>query len=290
MVRCYQELSEEYGDAAEGICADQYFRSTEVRKHFSIWKAKKKNINLDRIRKRHGYRGERLHEITGKIILENSEVMARKVSRMAKSDFTKKARKIAPGRRLTFPELDDVFPGRSVFIKKAAVNGRLISENLRQELGRKLRQSMREKGLTARAGVTAGRVRRDLIEDFEKKVHDVFESYTKKDPRIGMPPNVHTIAVTEARSAVNEIKEKYTKKLIDANGLKGRKRWIHNASLSKVPRRHHMALDGKEIEMDAKFKVKGPGGTVMMSRPHDPNAPIGEIASCNCDIEYLVSE
>ena len=114
-----------------------------------------------------------------------------------------------------------------------------------------------------------------------------------------MPTNVHAIAVTEFRSTVGAINEAYTDKLMEKNpDLTVRVQWIHNRSLSKEPRPGHVAMDGKMVKKGEYFRVpvyekKGKrwlrtGNYVLMRRPHDPDAPPGQVIQCNCDAKYIV--
>ena len=251
-------------------------------------------INFDRLKNRYSYKKERLSSITTKIIEENQKRITNKVARMTKEQMDISFRKLGKKeKRMTFPKIEDVFPGRTILARKAAEKGKLISDTFRNELGADIRQAMKKHPMTYKRGRTAGRVNRDLIDLVEIKISDRFDSYTQKDPRYKRPSNIRQIAVTEVRSAVSDIKEKYIEKLIDTNNLIAKKRWIHNKSLSKVPRRGHMELDQVTIDKDDKFKVKVfKKNTVVrtdyMSRPHDPLAHADQNISCNCDVDYIV--
>lgn len=263
-----------------------------------VEKAKKKSrqkINRDRLRKKYGYTGEKLSEITAKILEENQQTVARKVARLTKAQLDAAAKRTKAGKKITFPTIEDVFPGRQIGVLKAAEKGKLIAQTLRDDLSRDLRAAMKDNAMTVSRGSAASRISPKLIEDVEKRFEKKFNEYTKKDPKFKVPSNVHAIAVTEVRSAVTDMKAQYVKKLIDTNGLSVMKRWIHNRSLSKEPRRGHVKMDREQIAYKDSFNVPlyKSGiqvGSTLMSRPHDPNAPAVQVINCNCDIEYWVRE
>ena len=180
-----------------------------------------------------------------------------------------------------------------------------MTDALKSELDKQLRTILkdykdRKKPVyIVRRGAKAGRINPQVIGDFEKRIMNTFTNYTKKDKRYGVPSNIHTIAVTEVRSTVSEIKEQYNQRLLEKNKdkLKMFKRWIHNRSLSKEPRPHHEQMNGRTIEGSKEFavrrKIKKKGkwvqiGWTRMKRPHDPSAPKDQVISCNCDVDYFM--
>lgn len=251
-------------------------------------------INFDRLKNRYGYKKERLSSITAKIIEENQKRVQNKVARMTKKQMDVSFRRLGKKeKRMTFPKLEDVFPGRTILARKSAEKGKLISDTFRNELGADIRRAMKENPLTYERGISAGRVSRKLIDDVEAKITKRFDSYTQKDPRFKRPSNIRQIAITETRSAVTDIKEKYIEKLIDTNNLVSKKRWKHNRSLSKEPRQGHQELDMVTIDKKDSFDVnvykKGViVRTDKMSRPHDPLANVDQVVACNCDVDYFV--
>jgi hypothetical protein len=196
-------------------------------------------------------------------------------------------------------------PPRALSVLKAAESGKMITETLRDSLTRDLRQTLDEFSATGKdsyvrqAGKTAGRINPQLVKQFEEKIQGKFNSYTKRDKSLGMPVDVHRIAVTEVRSAINNTKKLYIDKVLEKNpDIEARKKWIHNKALSKEPRRGHMQLNNKTVGINDLFKVpnykmqKGKmrlTGHDMMKHPHDVNAPADQIIQCNCDWDIIVS-
>ncbi len=241
-----------------------------------------------------------------KIISNNVESVSRAVSRISNDNYKKQFKKYRrEGRRFVLPNIQEVIPKRSVFTRKGAERGVLLTDALKTELDKQLRliltdfKGRKQPVYIIRRGVKAGRINPAVIGDFEKRIVQTFTNYTKKDKRYGVPSNVHTIAVTEVRSTISDIKETYNQTLLAKNRDKLRmfKRWIHNKSLSKEPRPHHQQMEGRTIEGSKAFavrhKIKKKGrwiqiGWTKMMRPHDPTAPADQVISCNCDLDYFM--
>lgn len=241
-----------------------------------------------------------------KIIANNTEAVSRAVGRISNDSYKKQFKKYRTReRRFVLPDVGEVVPKRSVFTRKGAERGVLLTDALKTELDKQLRTILkdykdRKKPVyIVRRGAKAGRINPQVIGDFEKRIMNTFTNYTKKDKRYGIPSNIHTIAVTEVRATVSEIKEQYNQRLLEKNKdkLKMFKRWIHNRSLSKEPRPHHEQMNGRTIEGSKEFavrrKVKKKGrwvqiGWTRMKRPHDPSAPADQVISCNCDVDYFM--
>jgi hypothetical protein len=205
------------------------------------------------------------------------------------------------GGRLVLPTPSGVLPTKKVIVEQAKATGRLMSKTLRDNLKKKMVKTLQEfvdKKKTpyeTKRGELRGKMNPALIDAFEEKIREAFLGYTKKDARVGMPPNIHTIAVTEMRSAVNLAKRNYADKLKANNPhLKLYKRWRHNNWLVMEPRPGHQKLNGKELPYNKPFdvevykKVRGRyirTGSVKMMHPHDGSAPLSEVVNCQCDFE-----
>jgi len=267
-------------------------------------------VHIKRLEEKYGkdnIKGKKYQEILSTVIDQNTTNINNKVARLNSTEWEKSLRKITPKeKKFVIPDIRDVLPKRTIHLRKVAEQGKFISGTLRDKLTQNLRSIMTEfetktgePSFIRRRGITAGRINPKLIGVFEKQTKQVFENYVKRDKKLGMPKNIHTIAVTEVRSSINEIKNSYTDQLIKENPeIQSRKRWIHNTMLSKKPRRGHKMIDGQVVPFNEMFKVprykqlKGKQvrvGTTLMSHPHDPNAPIDQIIGCNCDFDIIVS-
>lgn len=256
---------------------------------------------LDWIKERYGWHGGNLQLLYRDIILYNTEKIARAVARIAHKNMKETAKKYGTGeKRMIIPAVDDVLPKRSVFIRKAAERGKLLSDSLRAQLNKELRNVIKEiddKGIpkyTYRRGQKAGRINPKVVKMFEDSIKDVFKKYTVKDRSIGIPRNIHHIAVTEVRSTINDIKNRYVTKFAQVNpDVIVMKRWVHNAYLSKSPkwiRKGHAAVDGVVVPLGKKFLVMNDKTKEKewINYPHDPNAAPEQVIGCNCDVEYIV--
>lgn len=212
------------------------------------------------------------------------------------------SRPTMPQRKYVIPEIVSIMPTREEFNARSVAQVDGISGTLRTALTEKLRDSVntfvsRFKEPT----YVRRRISSNLEKEFEQNIRSVFTSYIKKDPRVEMPGNVHTIAVTEVRTAIGFMKERVAQKIRQENpGISPKKTWIHNPGLSKKPeyiRPGHAAVHKKTIGIDEYFNVpvyisiggrKTRIGMTQMRHPHDVNADADQVIGCHCDCEYSV--
>lgn len=268
-------------------------------------------IYLDRLRKKYDgvkVSGNVYSDLVKQIIEENTRTVQNKVLKVSNEKFSIQAKKYrAREIRLVLPDLSDLLPKRSISVRKAAEKGDLIRDTLRDSLTKSLRDSLNtfsektgEQTFVTRRGALAGRINKKLIEGFEKDITQVFSNYVKRDKTFGMPKNIHTIAVTETRSTINEIKKSYVSRFLEKNpNIEIRKKWIQNKSLAKESRKGHTSVDGTIVKFGDFFKVprykmiKGvlkKIGVTLMEHPHDPRAPLDQVISCNCDYDIIVTK
>lgn len=70
-----------------------------------------------------------------------------------------------------------------------------------------------------------------------------------------------------------------------------RKKWRHSGSRNNNARRNHVAMDGKVVDKDKPFELKGAdGSTYYPMYPRDPSLPVGETANCHCLDEPVVDD
>jgi hypothetical protein len=242
----------------------------------------------------------------GKIIAANHQSVANAVGRVKVGRVKDSVRRLGGAwRTMVLPNLQDVLPKRSVFIRKGAERGKLLTDDLRTRLSGDLRRVLLDfstkTGLPTfvrRQGEAKGQINEDLVKEFRKQIVATFEGYTKIDPEIGVPRNINAIAITETRSTINDIKHTYYTRLAEKNpGIVVKKRWEHHPSLSKEPRPGHADVDKRELEIDDLFEVpeymktkdgwEPTGGFILMAYPHDPNSGPEDVINCHCDITFL---
>jgi hypothetical protein len=247
-------------------------------------------LDLSRIRKKYNYSSGDYQRLIQRIVANNTVNMQNKAERISLSRLRDINKRLPKTEKNFIVPKDIQFP-RDIQAKKAVERGDLISKELHDRIGLELRRKLAEftpktgEGTyVRRRGSQAGTINPRLISEFEDSLNKTFESYTKTDSRYGMPTNVHAIAVTEFRSAVNEYKSVYMERFIAANpDTRITKVWQHNKSLSREPRENHMRLNGVRKAWDESFDM---GNGIRMRHPHDPQGPPGEIINCNCD--YLI--
>lgn len=265
-------------------------------------------IYLNRLAKKYGInpnnvKGANYQTLMNDILARNTKNIAETTAKLSDEHWTKSLGKVSTKeKRFILPDISEVLPENQIFIKKTAESGQLITNTLRDRLSKDLNDALNEfktkqtdeQAFVRRRGTKAGTINPKVIDLFQEKIIETFENYTKKDPRFGIPSNIKTIAVTEARSAINDIKESYTNDLVEKNpDIRMRKKWIQNRSLSKVPRQGHGVVNGTSVDKNEKFLVPlfNKDGqlieTTPMERPHDPNARLEQVIGCNCDVEYF---
>src|SRR5271157_481803 len=227
-------------------------------------------IHVDRLAKNYkippgGWTGAPYRELIKQIIANNSQNIQNKVVRMSKDHWDKALKKIEKKeKRFIMPDVSSTLPQRAVYIRKAAEKGNLIGDTMRDALTKNLKDALNkftpktnEPTYLRRRGEKAGTINPKVIKDFEKNIRATFENYVKKDKILGVPSNVRTIAVTEVRSSVNEIKGQYVHQLLQKNpDLESVKLWIHNRSMSVEPRRGHQEVAVSSQKVPLKFNQK----------------------------------
>lgn len=275
-------------------------------------------IHLDRLKKKYGWTGSKYNALVSKIIMEQDIMISRRVAELHKNRLLVEGKKAAKrtGSNIEVPNVTDVLPKRSVFLRKAATRGELMMDALRDRLTSNLRKAVTEyldkgkESMQYRQGERRGRIKPELVDDFEKVISSTFSDYVHRKPNTPYPSNIHTIAVTEVNSAISLIKHRYTERLLQVNKGKlfVKKTWRQHPELSKEPRPGHRSVDGKSVAMNEAFSIpvyqrigtikSGPnrgrprwkrtGQYVQMQFPHDPNGPADEVIGCHCNVDYVV--
>lgn len=258
---------------------------------------------LDHFVKKYGWRGHKYRALMSKIIAHNSEHVARAIGRLTNENYSKAVKKISTKeRRFIVPDVQEVLPKRSVFIRKGADRGWLLTDSIRTQLSKDLREAMKvvtpktgEARFIKRRGRGAGRVSPKIIKEFEARLSETFKGYVAPDKKIGVPRNIHHIAVTEMRSVADDIKYKYASTFTKRNpDVVMKKRWVHNTYLSKAVkwiRKGHDEINGDTVGLHDKFMVRNDqtGAFDEMLHPHSPGAPAEQVIGCHCDVEYFAA-
>jgi len=240
---------------------------------------------------------KKYEKIIQQVFANNNKTTNKKIVKITNQQYKEQLKKLGKEKAKTIklPDINTIVSEDAELLRRSKKSSKQISDTLRSQLERDLRNTLKEfdstgeKRIEIQRGKATGKINPKLIESFQSKIKQTFESRTKRDKKLGTSPYVKGIAVTEVRSTINSLKQKYNEKLLEENpNLEMTKTWLHNRSLSEVPRKSHMAMNGIVIPVKEKFEVGRDDGSGKdyMARPHDPTAPLGQICNCNCDIVF----
>lgn len=254
---------------------------------------------IDRLLKRlkpKGFKGNNFGETIENVMADSRLEVAQKTAGKAQAQWESVLKRIGlEPDTIRMPTTPDLILDEELYRVNALKRGKLVSKNLKEMISEDLRATLRdfltskpgEPTMLKRIGSKAGAMNPALVDAFHDRISRTFEGYTGRNPA-----NIRAIAITETRSAVNEIKMDYMRKLVrhSMGKLNVVKVWIHNPRLSKQPRKNHAAVNRVERPLEHPFKVPdGYGGFTAMDRPHDPKAPAGQVINCNCDVVFRAS-
>lgn len=241
--------------------------------------------------KKYGFNGKNFGDVLQRLVAENKLSTAKKMSNEQKTAWENATKKLGfKPKEVVIPKTSQIIPAENMFLREAAKRGKLMADNMRQTVSNDLRRTIQEfinneklPAFIRPTGTKAGTINPKLIESFAQRMKKTFENYVKRDPKIGAPANIRSLAITATRETVSSIKAQYARTVADENrgSMKVFKMWVHNPFLSVNPRKTHMRMNAKAVPLDGMFKVKNEdGGTDLMDRPHDPNAPAGQVIGC----------
>lgn len=246
------------------------------------------------LKNKYGWTGDKYRGLMGNIVQENYTKISNVVLTADKRRFKKDLQSILPKRdekTAIIPDVSNVIR-RSPTIRKAADRGKLMENSMREELRKIVKRGLLDQNITT----TKGTVRKSIAKSVEKQMNAYFENYVKKSPEFGMPKNIHSIAVTETRGVINQVRKEYLSRGLAGNpNIRIVKYWVHNSSLSKTSRHGHIKINGQKREFDEQFDipiykmVKGRPvyvNTIKADHPHDPRLPAEEVITCNCETKY----
>ena len=252
---------------------------------------------LDRLKRRYGWTGGSLAELVRSIAVSGASMASEAAGKVQAATLRESARRAGASLsgNLLLPPMEGSSIAFQAVLKKAAQDGDLITDTLREKLQTALRKELAafyaKPGAKLERGEARGRLDLKAVDEFERAVRRTLEPYCR---RLGKPApsNCRTIAETEVRSAHSQAKHAYAEAVQQANQSRAKivKRWIWRPELSRVePRDNHGAINGQVVGIGDRFKVPLlKGGYVMMSHPHDPTAPAGEVINCHCECDYVV--
>ena len=251
-------------------------------------------MDSKKLRSKYGYRGDnmtgkRYNNLVKDILKENSVQISESVLTTDQRRFKNNMKEMLPKTRknkiLVLPNVSNVVRKSSSIIK-AADRGEVVMQNRRDDIRKIITRVMLENNITTKQGT----VSKAITLKIEKELKTYFETYTKNTPPYGVPKNLHTIAVTEGRYQINNIRLEYMKELNVTAGQDDfvmQKAWKHNVSLSKQARHNHADIMKQGwIGIDESFVLVGEYGRYEIQTPHDIKLPPGEFIGCNCEAVY----
>lgn len=253
-------------------------------------------IHLDRIKEKYGWKGHNYRVLMSAIIADNAQRVHNSVAQVDHKILENQMKKITTKeKKLNLPRLSDVIKPQSQWTRKGADRGKLITDNLKDKLSKNLRTILDKPEYMRQRGRLTGTLKDQALLDLRETMKQTFKNYTKVDPTIGIPKNIKAIVSTELRSVVNQTKDEYNRKLLQANpDIVIMKKWIHNGNVwgSKdyIPRRYHKQLHGETIPYADNFKIKDEKTKKIyhVPYPHYETLPPEQVINCNCELQTIV--
>lgn len=239
-----------------------------------------------RLKKKYGWIGNKYQELISKILIENHSKISKLVLNSDKKQFEKNLKIINKSyKNVKLPEPEKIINQSKII--KSAESGKLLTKTFRNEFRKTITKTLEEN----KVFTMTGKITKSISQKMQKSLTEFYSGYTEKNPKYKMPTNLKAIATTETRFILNNARQEYVKR-INAETNKDAiivKRWVHNHSLSDLPRNWHIRLSRKKaIGMDALFNYKNDKGQIFhASYPHDPKLPASENINCNCELEYF---
>ena len=113
-------------------------------------------IYLDRLKKKYkkgSVTGSKYKNLIEEIMVENSKRLDSSLLKITDDHYKKQNKKIKKvEKRFRLPDLEEVIPRKTIGVKKAAEKGSLITDDLRDKLSLRLKETLKQKGVERRAG------------------------------------------------------------------------------------------------------------------------------------------
>ena len=232
-------------------------------------------------------------ELASLIIEDNHKRITTKVAKINNDVFSaERARVTRKEKAVATPPLSDLLPAHVEAIKSKE-KGKWMSDNLKSRITSDLRTILDKPEYQRTRGKLTGTLKEQAILDFQNKIKETFENYTKTDPKYGVPSNIRNIAVTEVRTVANHARDIYMDQLLKRNkDIFITKTFVHNDRASKNARPHHKELNGVTIPKSSRFLMynRETGRTYRFMYPHDESLPAEETIGCSCEVQYRIEK
>lgn len=229
------------------------------------------------LKSKYNWTGKSYRVLMGKIVKEANKNIAQTVLKYDKKKYEKVAPKTKRGKKLIMPDVSVIIKN-SPTVLKAATQGELLANSLREKLRKDIKRTLLKYNITT----TNGLINKTILKKMEKQVAKTFASHKKAK----QPNNIKTIATTETMNVINNVRFEYAKavsKEAKQNGFTLKKKWVHNPKLSKEPRPLHITLGETEpIGINDWFVIDGKKALT----PHDSRLPAEETINCHCELDF----
>lgn len=237
--------------------------------------------------KKYGWNGRNISDLMQKIVVQNRTKTAEAVLLSDRRRFETNLKAVEPKyqeKKIVIPNVGNIIR-KSPTIIKAAEQGKLITDTLRERIRKDVKAAMLDNGINNKNGT----VNKNVTKSLRAKLNKTFDDYTKKDPTFKKPSNIEAIAVTETRTVMNTVRNEYAREVSQStqkDGFVMVKTWKHNRSPGGMPRASHQALDGVTIGIDDVFKIVDEKQTYFCEHPHSPLLPASMVICCRCELLY----
>lgn len=239
------------------------------------------------LKKKYGWTGQKYQDLITKILVENHKKISDRVMYSDKKRFERNLKLISPKRdekRIKLPDPEKIVKYSQVI--KSAQSGHLLTKTFKNRLRDTITKTLEENKLFTKKGA----VSKTIAKKVKKNLELLYNDYTAKNPKTGIPNNLVAIARTETMSIVNTTRNEYIRRINQEtqNDYKIVKKWIHNHSMSDQPRAWHEQLSRtRSVGYDSDFVYKNNKGQTFRAKyPHDPRLPASESINCMCEIQY----
>lgn len=242
---------------------------------------------INKFRKKFEWEGANFRELLTNVFSRGHKTIEERVLQDTFVDWKKQEKKLGP---INFPPVENFLSSNAKLVRVGQVNGQEVSNTLKQNIMNDLRKAIEE-------GMQTGQlINDDVMAKFKENLRGTFSEYTEKD---GLTAGkLETIALTESRGIVNNMKYDYAETLQHNNpDLLIEKEWKHYPWKSKDPREGHAEKNKEKLRIDELYKVryyvKKAGiqivkGVDFMKFPHDPEGGKRQNINCHCDIRFTI--
>jgi len=248
---------------------------------------------IQQFKEKFNWEGKNAKELIVNIFASNKKKLQESILQDTFNEYKKQEKYLG---KLNLPKPSDLLSNNNTLVKLSVIDSEKVTDKLKSKLRKDLNNTilaLQGKDLFKDGNLVSDK----FVSTFKGKLEKTFSSYIKegkiKDSKL------KSIAVTESRNIINNLKYAYALKVADNNtDVIIEKEWQHYPNKSDNPRQGHAEKDKERIDLRDYFKVnhynKGKQGLLVykgtdyMFLPHDVNASARQNVNCNCDIRFII--